>query len=120
MYGDCAFACSVDNNEEDFQSVTNSIREAAASSHQFFSSNGSVPLLSCSEFSLATYHDSNNACRGQNMLDMMYQAQADGFEAQGILDNAMFWSWKMPYGGSHEAGWSLQKYFSRRSAQKLE
>jgi hypothetical protein len=104
----------VDTDPEAFASIQSSIYSAAASSHQFFISNGSVPLISCSEFSLATYHDSNNACRGIDMLDMMYSAQAEGFAKQGMDDMAMFWSWKMPYGGSHEDGWSIQNYFKKK------
>jgi hypothetical protein len=48
------------------------------------------------------------------MLDMMYSAQAEGFAKQGMDDMAMFWSWKMPYGGSHEDGWSIQNYFKKK------
>jgi hypothetical protein len=65
--------------------VTEQIRTAAAASHSNFLSNTSIPLQGCSEFSLATYHDSNNACRGPNMLQMMYSAQADGFEVRQQL-----------------------------------
>jgi hypothetical protein len=100
----------VDNDLSSYQAVSDKIYSAAKATHSYFINNGSVPLLSCSEFSLATYHDSNNACRGANMLDMMYSAQADGLEAQGILDRSMFWTWKMPYGGSHEEAWSIQHY----------
>jgi hypothetical protein len=32
-------------------------------------------------------------------------------QAQGINDRSLFWTWKMPYGGSHEAAWSVQNYF---------
>mmetsp|Transcript_15951 Transcript_15951/g.26731 ORF Transcript_15951/g.26731 Transcript_15951/m.26731 type:complete len:440 (-) Transcript_15951:290-1609(-) len=113
MNEDCAWMCSVDSDESGFAAVTEQIRAAAASSHSNFLSNTSIPLQGCSEFSLATYHDSENACRGFNMLEMMYAAQADGFEAQGILDRSLFWTWKMPYGGSHEAAWSVQSYFRK-------
>lgn len=113
MYGDCAWSCSVDNDPEAFASVTNQMKEAAASSHKNFLSNTSIPLQGCSEFSLATYHDSNNGCRGLNMLEMMYSAQAEGFEAQGINERSLFWTWKMPYGGTHEAAWSVQSYFRK-------
>ena len=159
MSDDCAWACSIDTDKAAFAAVTSQIRASAAASHSNFLSNGSIPLQGCSEFSLATYHDSNNACRGLNMLQMMYSAQADGFEvfmvssyvtmlcatchgcvcasnacskqqrccgydtcilclhvmlqAQGINDRALFWTWKMPYGGSHEAAWSVQDYFRR-------
>lgn len=107
----CAFQCSLDVEDPDaFAVMGEQMAAAAAGTHAYFAANGSVPLLACSEFSLATYHDSNNACRGRDWLDLMYHAQADGFAAQGIADRAVFWTWKMPYGGSHEAGWSLQSY----------
>lgn len=77
---DCGWTCSVDTDESAFASVKDQIRGAAAASHSNFLSNTSIPLQGCSEFSLATYHDSNNACRGFNMLEMMYSAQADGFQ----------------------------------------
>lgn len=80
MNGDCAWSCSVDTDESAFAAVTSQMRSAAAASHSNFLGNSSIPLQGCSEFSLATYHDSNNACRGLNMLQMMYSAQADGFE----------------------------------------
>jgi len=111
MNDDCAYPCSVDvTDPAEFGAMVDGMYAAASSSHAFFSSSGSVPLLACSEFSLATYHDSNNACRGRDWLDVMYSAQAAGFEAQGFGDRVMFWTWKMPFGGSHEAGWALQDY----------
>jgi hypothetical protein len=84
--------------------------EKGATSHIYYINNGSVPLIACSEFSLATYHDSAQACRGIDILGVMYDAQVKGFEAQKLYD-AMFWTWKMPYGGTHENGWSLSKYY---------
>lgn len=114
MEDDCGYQCDIDNDATAFSSLTEHMYEIAATSHAFWISNGSVPLIACSEFSLATYHRSNNACRGPNMLDMMYGAQASGFESQNMLDRSMFWTWKMPYGGTHEAAWSLQNYFQRR------
>lgn len=113
MYDDCAWSCSVDTNDDSFAAVAAQINEAAMNSHSNFLNNGSIPLQGCSEFSLATYHDSDNACRGLNMLQMMYTAQAEGFEAQGIEERSMFWTWKMPYGGTHEAAWSVQSYFRK-------
>lgn len=118
MNDDCAWSCSVDNDQDDFALVSSQIHDAAAKSHSNFLSNTSIPLQGCSEFSLATYHDSNNACRGLNMLEMMYSAQAEGFEAQGINDRSLFWTWKMPYGGSHEAAWSVQSYFRKLDKSK--
>lgn len=115
LNGDCGWECLVDTDTDAFAGVTDMMISASKSSHAFFINNGSVPLVACSEFSLATYHDSNNACRGVDMLDMMYDAQADGFDAQGMLDKSMFWTWKMPYGGSHEDAWSLQNYLARRA-----
>ena len=117
MNDDCAWSCSVDNDDEAFASVNNQMKEAASSSHRNFLSNTSIPLQGCSEFSLATYHDSDNACRGLNMLQMMYAAQAEGFESQGINERSLFWTWKMPYGGTHEAAWSVQSYFRKLDAR---
>jgi len=113
MYDDCSYACSVDTSSESYAEVVSNMYASAATSHSFFISNGSVPLVGCSEFSLATYHDSNNACRGYNMLQMMHDAQAEGFAAQGMQDKSLFWTWKMPYGGSHEDAWSLQNYLQK-------
>lgn len=76
-WGDCGWSCDVDNDDASFKALADTINTAAASSHANFINNGSIPLIGCSEFSLATYHDSNNACRGQDMLDMMTQAQVN-------------------------------------------
>jgi len=84
MNGDCAWSCSVDTDQDAYTAVSNQLHAAAAASHSNFLSNSSIPLQGCSEFSLATYHDSNNACRGLNMLQMMYSAQAEGFEVRGL------------------------------------
>lgn len=34
-------------------------------------------------------------------------------QAQGINERSLFWTWKMPYGGSHEDAWSVQNYFRK-------
>lgn len=114
MADDCAWDCSADTSEAAFGAVKDTIYSAAATSLGAFTNNASIPLLACSEFSLASYHDSNNACRGYDMLDMMYDAQAQGFILQGVQDRSMFWTWKVPYGGSHEDGWSLQNFLRKK------
>ena len=41
----------------------------------------------------------------------MYDAQVAAAASQG-LHATFFWTWRMPYGGSHEAAWSLKHYLT--------
>ncbi len=104
----CSYSCSDSATDEGIANINSIISDGAKSSHSYWLDNG-IPLVSCSEYSLATFPASNDACRGDSVLDGMYQNQVKGFSAQG-LEAAFFWTWRMPYGGSHEWGWSLKHY----------
>ncbi|GMH95071.1 hypothetical protein TrST_g1564 [Triparma strigata] len=107
--GSCSYQCSDSTTEEGLSAIQEIIKDGAAESHKFFFDNGTIPLVSCSEYSLATYDTSNDACRGQAVLNAMFQGQKDSFREQGLF-GAFFWTWKMPYGGTHEDAWSLKKF----------
>lgn len=107
--GDCSYTCSSSATEEGLKAIDSIVIDGAKSSHEFFFANGSIPLVSCSEYSLATFDRSEQACRGQTILKSMHENQATAFEKQGLY-GAYFWTWKMPYGGTHEESWSLKNY----------
>mmetsp|Transcript_5953 Transcript_5953/g.11279 ORF Transcript_5953/g.11279 Transcript_5953/m.11279 type:complete len:463 (-) Transcript_5953:46-1434(-) len=107
--GSCAYTCADSATSEGLDSITSLIGDGAVSSHQFFFDNGTIPLVSCSEYSLATYDLSASSCRGSTILTAMHDEQAKGFENQGLY-GAYFWTWKMPYGGTHEEAWSLKNF----------
>ncbi|GMH88601.1 hypothetical protein TL16_g11200 [Triparma laevis f. inornata] len=105
----CSFQCSDSATKEGLDNIKGIVRDGAESSHSFFFDNGTIPLVSCSEYSLATYDTSEAACRGQSILDAMFLGQKKSFKDQGLF-GAFFWTWKMPYGGAHENAWSLKKF----------
>ena len=107
--GSCSYTCADSATSDGVDEITSLISEGASNSHQFFFDNGTIPLVSCSEYSLATYDLSASSCRGSTILSAMHVEQADGFESQGLY-GAYFWTWKMPYGGTHEEAWSLKNF----------
>ena len=107
--GSCAYTCADSATSEGIDSINSFIADGAVNSHQFFFDNGSIPLVSCSEYSLATYDLSASSCRGSTILTAMHGEQAEGFKNQGLY-GAYFWTWKMPYGGTHEEAWSLKNF----------
>ncbi|GMI21744.1 hypothetical protein TeGR_g221 [Tetraparma gracilis] len=105
----CGYNCSTSATSEGLDEIKEIVTDGCATSHEFWISEGTVPMISCSEYSLATFENSNVACRGDTVLSAMFNAQKQSFEDQG-LEAAWFWTWKMPYGGSHEYAWSLKHY----------
>jgi hypothetical protein len=128
----CGYNCSTSATSEGLDAIKEIVTDGCATSHEFWISEGTVPMISCSEYrcvrpgpitratpaqapltfcsrSLATFENSNVACRGDTVLSAMFNAQKQSFEDQG-LEAAWFWTWKMPYGGSHEYAWSLKHY----------
>jgi hypothetical protein len=59
--------------------------------------------------------NSARACRGDTLLCAMYESQEAGFDfdQDGFsLVARFFWTWRMPFGGTHEAGWSLKHFLT--------
>ena len=69
-----------------------------------------IPRLACSEWSLATFDQSARACRTTAALDSMYYTQTTLMAQANVT--SFFWTWNMPYGGWHEAAWSLKHYLT--------
>ena len=105
----CSYKCSDSSTEEGMNKINDIVVSEASSSHAWLITQSDVPQIACSEYSLATFCNSNDACRSKNILKLMYDSQHEGFENQGLVA-AFFWTWKMPYGGSHEASWSFKHY----------
>jgi len=105
----CSYNCSDSATDSGLDAISSTIIDGAKSSHEFFFADGSIPLVSCSEYSLATFDRSEQACRGATILKSMFDNQATSFEKQGLY-GAYFWTWKMPYSGAHEEAWSLKNF----------
>jgi len=75
-------------------------------------------LKSCSEFSAGSYQDSRYACNGEMMLRMFLRTQVRTMEMYDIEPS--FWSWRMPYGGVSEPGWSLKHLSGSEATRTAE
>ncbi|GIQ81942.1 hypothetical protein KIPB_002989 [Kipferlia bialata] len=107
--GSCAYECSDSATAEGLDHIHDIVWDTAEYTHTYFVANGTVPMVACTEYSLATLNLSNTACRSKPILDEMYYNQLLGFEEQGLYAS-FFWTWRMPYGGTHEYAWSLKYY----------
>jgi hypothetical protein len=93
---------------------TSAVAEACAGSTPSLAAehdSATVPLVACSEWSLATFPHSRQACRGADALGAMFEHQTAAFQASGLVAT-YFWTWRMPFGGSHEQGWSLKHHLT--------
>jgi len=63
-----------------------------------------------SEWSLCTHRNDTQDCAAADELSIMYEQQTDAYTLGGFAN--FFWGWKMPYGGWHEAKWSLKNYMT--------
>ena len=63
-----------------------------------------------SEWSLCTHRNDTQDCAAADELSIMYDQQMDAYTWGGFAN--FFWGWKMPYGGWHEAKWSLKNYMT--------
>jgi len=71
-------------------------------------------LKSCSEFSLGTFDQARFACTDKAVTRQYLQTQVRAFNEAQI--EPFFWTWRMPYGPSFEAGWSLKHALGKESA----
>jgi len=96
--------CSSDAELQDYvqqgmANFTGAMREAA--------SNYEIANIACSEWSLSLHHkDHIHPCTAPSSLKLMHDIQVKAFEDAGM--GQFFWGWRMPYGGTHEAMWSLK------------
>ena len=109
--GDCAYACDADMDPASLTNASAIIKKEGLEWAESFTTNGTIPMIACSEFSLATFYNSNNACRGSDILQLMYDSQMAGMGSQGLFAS-FFWTWRMPFGGTHEYGWSLKHFLT--------
>eukprot|EP00930_Biecheleria_cincta_P082550 TRINITY_DN72263_c0_g1_i1.p1 TRINITY_DN72263_c0_g1~~TRINITY_DN72263_c0_g1_i1.p1 ORF type:complete len:584 (-),score=115.12 TRINITY_DN72263_c0_g1_i1:139-1890(-) len=63
-------------------------------------------LLAFSELSAGTFEDARHACKDRRETGMFVEEILARLAASGI--QGFFWTWRMPYGPTFEAGWSLK------------
>lgn len=68
-------------------------------------------LKAIAEFSLGTFQDARFACQDPQVLRVFLEEQVAAFNRRDI--EPFFWTWRMPYGNSFEAAWSLKRVFGR-------
>eukprot|EP00811_Abedinium_folium_P011315 NODE_2046_length_2306_cov_9.444240.p1 GENE.NODE_2046_length_2306_cov_9.444240~~NODE_2046_length_2306_cov_9.444240.p1 ORF type:complete len:488 (-),score=148.61 NODE_2046_length_2306_cov_9.444240:337-1800(-) len=68
----------------------------------------------CAAFSLGTYRDTLEACNSSAVLDAFLEEQLAALSAHNI--EPYFWTWRMPYAPTFEAGWSLAHHLGVESA----
>ena len=63
-----------------------------------------------SEWSLCTHRNDSQACQAPDSQTIMHEGQREAFRKEGFAN--FFWGWNMPYGGWHEAKWSLKHFLT--------